>query len=324
MRTVALTTAIAISLSLATAQAAFAADTPQASRADDPQTLDRIVVSASALPTTAAAASQHVTVLGRAELDAMAGMPVGAILATQAGVVTDRSARSGGFGALYLRGADPSHVVVLIDGVRQNDPLSSRGSAVDLNTLTAGDIERIEIVRGNASVLNAEAMSGVIHILTRRSGDGASAGFDVGGDGLAGVRAGLSAGDWRVGASAREDGDRDTGDNRTRAANGGWAHAFGDRVDLRVDARFADSRNRGFPDDSGGERHADLRTLETREADSRQGSIDVSVHDIGGGTLRLQADALSRSTDERSPGVSPGLRDPGGLPAIDAFGEYRR
>lgn len=324
MRTVALAAAVAITLSLATVQAAFAADTPQASREDDPQTLDRIVVSASALPTTAAAASQHVSVLGRADLDAMAGMSAGAILATQAGLVTDRSARSGGFGALYLRGADPSHVVVLIDGVRQNDPLSSRGSAVDLNTLTAGDIERIEIVRGNASVLNAEAMSGVIHILTRRGGDGVSAGLDAGGDGLAGVRASLRAGDWRVGATAREDGDRDTGDNRTRAANGGWAHGFGDRVDLRVDARYADSRNRGFPDDSGGERYADLRTLETREAESRQGSIDVSVHDVGDGTLRLQADALSRSTDERSPGVSPGLRDPGGLPAIDAIGEYRR
>ena len=125
-------------------------------------TLDQIQVSASVLPTTAAAASQHITILQRDQLDAMRGASVAEILAAQAGVVVDRSARSGGYGALYLRGADPSHVVILVDHVRQNDPLSSRGSAVDLNTLSSDDIERIEIVRGNASVVNADAMAGLI------------------------------------------------------------------------------------------------------------------------------------------------------------------
>lgn len=316
---------VALAPGVACAQAVAQADPPPVAPGDDPvRTLDRISVSATTLPTTAAAASQHVTVIGRDALDAMAGMSVGDVLATQAGLVTDRGARSGGYGALYMRGADPSHVVVLIDGVRQNDPLSSRGSAVDLNTLTTGDVERIEIVRGNASVLNAEAMAGVIHIFTRRGGDGASAGIDAGGDGLAGVRANVRGAGWRAGATAREDGDRDTGYGRTRAADAGWSHAFGERVDLQVDARVADSRNLGFPDDSGGERYADLRTLEERRATSRQGALQLRVAGEGGSALQFQATALSRSSDERSPGVAPGLRDPAGLPAIDSLGEYRR
>ncbi|MFZ2752683.1 MAG: TonB-dependent receptor plug domain-containing protein, partial [Lysobacteraceae bacterium] len=145
------------------------ADTETDAGRNDPiQTLDEERITANAVPTTAAAASQHVTVLRRADLDAFRGQSVADILSRQAGVVIDRSARSGGFGSLYLRGADPSHVVVLIDHVRQNDPLSSRGSAVDLNTLSTDDIERIEIVRGNASVVNLEAMAGLIHIFTRR------------------------------------------------------------------------------------------------------------------------------------------------------------
>ena len=109
-------------------------------------------VTATRLPTTPAAATQSVTLLSRADLAALHGLSLSDILRRQAGIVIDRSSASGGYGSLYLRGADPSHTVVLIDGVRQNDPLSSRGSAVDLNTLSIDDIERIEIVRGNASV----------------------------------------------------------------------------------------------------------------------------------------------------------------------------
>uniref|UniRef100_UPI00183AEF02 TonB-dependent receptor n=1 Tax=Ramlibacter sp. TaxID=1917967 RepID=UPI00183AEF02 len=144
-------------------------------------TLPEVRISASLLPQTEASASQHVTVLTRAELDVLGDRSVADILSRQAGVVTDRGARSGGFGSLFLRGADPSHVVVLIDHVRQNDPLSSRGSAVDLNTLSAADVERIEIVRGNVSVVHGEALAGLVHIFTRAVAPRASIGFGGGG-----------------------------------------------------------------------------------------------------------------------------------------------
>lgn len=305
---------------------AQAAAESEAGDGDTPQELDAISVSATTLPTTAAAATPHVTVIGRSELDALPGVGVADVLAMQAGLVVDQRARSGGFGALYMRGADPSHTVVLIDGVRQNDPLSSRGSAVDLNSLSTGDIERIEIVRGNASILNAEAMAGVVHIFTRRRGDSGSTGvgIDAGGDGLGGLRAHAGGAHWGLRATTREDGDRDTGYGRTRAADAGWAQAFGERVDLRVDLRFADSRQMGFPDDSGGERYAVLRSLEERHARSRQGALALRIDGDGGSALRLQAAAFSRSGEERAPGVAPGLRDPFGLPAIDSLAEYRR
>ena len=300
------------------------ADPDTDARRNDPiRTLDEERITANAVPTTAAAASQHVTVLRRAELDAFRGQSVADMLSRQAGVVIDRSARSGGFGSLYLRGADPSHVVVLIDHVRQNDPLSSRGSAVDLNTLSTDDVERIEVVRGNASVVNLEAMAGLIHIFTRRAAPGASAGGSVGGDALRGGQASWSGTGLRLSATQRDDSGDAGAFNRTRAANAGWEHAVGDVLSLRAAVRFSDSDNRGFPDDSGGARYAMVRDLESRRSDSRQFSVRGEFRPAAG-TLDMQLATMSRDGDESSPGVAPGLRDPFGLPSIIARTDYRR
>lgn len=294
-----------------------------ADRNDPVQTLDEERVTANAVPTTAAAASQHVTVLRREELDAFRGQSVAEILSRQAGVVIDRSARSGGFGSLYLRGADPSHVVVLIDHVRQNDPLSSRGSAVDLNTLSSDDVERIEIVRGNASVVNLEAMAGLIHIFTRRAAPGASAGGSVGGDALRGGQASWSGAGLRLSATQRDDSGDAGAFNRIRAANAGWEHDIDDVLSLRAAVRFSDSDNRSFPDDSGGARYAVVRDLESRRSDGHQFSVRGEFRPAAG-TLEMQLATMSRNGDESSPGVAPGLRDPFGLPPITARTDYRR
>ncbi|WP_395792685.1 TonB-dependent receptor plug domain-containing protein [Aquimonas sp.] len=308
--------ALAVSISAVTAA-------PPVSAASSAEMLDEVQVTATALPTTAAAATQHVSVLRREDLDALRGQSLAEVLSRQAGLVIDRGGRSGGYGALYLRGADPSHVVVLIDHVRQNDPLSSRGSAVDLNTLTLDDIERIEIVRGNASVAHAEAMAGLIHLFTRRATAGASAGVAAGGDGLRGAHARIGGGGWRIGASDREDGDDAGGLQQTRAANLGWEHAQAQRWSLRATARFADSDQRGFPDDSGGARFAELRELQLRHDQTRQQSLRGEYR-LAAGTFELQAARFSRDSEDASPGVAPGLRDPFGLPALSADSDYRR
>ncbi|MBP6749964.1 MAG: TonB-dependent receptor [Xanthomonadaceae bacterium] len=300
------------------------ADTPtdeDIDRDTPDRTLDRIEVIASALPTAPAAASQHITVLRREQLDAMRGLSVADILASQAGLVNDRGTRSGGFGSLYLRGADPSHVVILVDHVRQNDPLSSRGSAVDLNALASDDIERIEIVRGNASVVNAEAMAGSIHIFTRRRGD--AFGAYAGGDGLRGA-----LGAWRgervwANVAQREEGDRLDAFHRSRSVNGGWVQDIGDSARIEATARYADSDALGFPDDSGGARYAQVRTLESRRGDSRQFSLRMDA-EAAGAQWQAQATTVSRRGDESSPGVAPGLRDPFGLPPIESHSDYRR
>ncbi len=87
-------------------------------------------------------------------------------------------AQSGGPGGLsfpQVRGLPGKYLVVLIDGVRVNDPTDPNGGAGTIfSHLTTGDIERIEIIRGAKSALyGSNAAMGVINIITRKGqGDG--------------------------------------------------------------------------------------------------------------------------------------------------------
>ncbi len=84
--------------------------------------------------------------------------------------------RSGGIGqptAVYLRGANANHTLVLVDGVEMNDPSSPNG-AFDFANLQTDNIERIEVVRGAASAAyGSDAMGGVINVITKK-GQGAT------------------------------------------------------------------------------------------------------------------------------------------------------
>jgi vitamin B12 transporter len=80
--------------------------------------------------------------------------------------------QSGSFGSvtsLFLRGGESRYTKVLIDGV----PVNADGGFFDFSHLTTDNIDRIEIVRGPASVLyGADAVTGIVQIFTRRgSGD---------------------------------------------------------------------------------------------------------------------------------------------------------
>src|SRR4029079_18101637 len=82
------------------------------------------------------------------------------------GVTFARTGSFGGNTSLFLRGGESKYVKVLIDGVPVNDP----GGAIDFGSLTTDNIERIEVVRGPASVLyGADAVTGVIQVFTRRA-----------------------------------------------------------------------------------------------------------------------------------------------------------
>ncbi len=68
--------------------------------------------------------------------------------------------------SVFMRGANSSHTLVLIDGVRVNSPTTGQ---FDFADLSVDNIERIEIIRGSMSTLyGSEAMGGVIQIFTKR------------------------------------------------------------------------------------------------------------------------------------------------------------
>ena len=71
----------------------------------------------------------------------------------------------GGATSLFIRGGESKFAKVLIDGV----PVNDAGGAFDFSTLSTDNLDRIEIVRGPASVLyGSDAMAGVVQLFTRR------------------------------------------------------------------------------------------------------------------------------------------------------------
>lgn len=162
--------------------------------------LEEIVVTATRLPLPRAAVASAVTVLTGDELrargitnllDALRDVPGAAV------------AQSGSFGApasLFLRGGESDYVRVLVDGV----PVNAPGGAFDAAHLTTDGIERIEVVRGPASVLyGSDAVAGVVQVFTR-SGVGvprARAEVSAGTFGTSRVLAEASGGTPRLGVT---------------------------------------------------------------------------------------------------------------------------
>jgi vitamin B12 transporter len=137
-------------------------------QAADTARLGTVVVSASKVPRPTATLSQAVTVLAGDDLRARGITRVSDALREVPGASLVQSGSYGAVTSLFLRGGESRYTKVLIDGVSVNAP----GGYFDFSHLTTDNIERIEIVRGPASVLyGADAVTGIVQIFTRRGSD---------------------------------------------------------------------------------------------------------------------------------------------------------
>ncbi|RLA66629.1 MAG: hypothetical protein DRQ78_04010 [Epsilonproteobacteria bacterium] len=114
-------------------------------------------------------------------------------------------ANSGGIGqqtSFFLRGADSGKVLVLLDGMRLNDPSTTNGTAL-LDSLSTSNVQQIEIVKGGSgSIWGSNASAGVINIISKEAKDGVhgSLGFNYGSYQTKGAEASLSYKDDKLSA----------------------------------------------------------------------------------------------------------------------------
>lgn len=153
-----------------------------------------IVVTPYYVPTAISRAGSSVTVITSEQVARSSAATVADVLRSAPGVTVTESGGVGGQAVVSLRGGEPQHTLVLIDGVRVNDPASARNQ-FDFATFSVTDVERIEILRGPQSALyGSDAMGGVINIITRRPRAGSSLSATVEAGSYGTVRTTLSGG----------------------------------------------------------------------------------------------------------------------------------
>jgi vitamin B12 transporter len=138
---------------------------PAPCAAQDSTSLAPVVVTAARTEQPLAETLPSVTVITRADIELEQARDLVELLGRQTGLEFARNGGQGAQSSLFVRGTNSNQVLVLVDGA----PINSVAlGAADLGGLATGDIERIEIVRGNLSSLyGADAIGGVVQIFTR-------------------------------------------------------------------------------------------------------------------------------------------------------------
>ena len=125
---------------------------------------ERITVSALRTETTPEEAGVAGTVFTSADLAQRQYPELATILREVPGLQVTQTGRHGGTTSVFTRGAPSNGTLVMLDGMPLNDP----GGAFNFATILAGDIDRIEVIRGPESALfGAEASGGVIQLFSR-------------------------------------------------------------------------------------------------------------------------------------------------------------
>jgi vitamin B12 transporter len=147
------------------APAAFAQEAPAPDAAADADA-DAILVTATRLPTPAEEVTASVTVLDKAAIDRAQDIGVTELLLRTPGISISRNGGYGTSTSVRVRGAESDQTVVVIDGVKLNDP-SSTGGGYNFANLLVGDASRIEVLRGPQSILwGSQAIGGVVNVVT--------------------------------------------------------------------------------------------------------------------------------------------------------------
>ncbi len=127
-----------------------------------------VTVTANRIETPIAETATAVTVITREDLEKYQKTTVLEALDGVLGLSFSQNGPAGSQAALYIRGANPEHTKVMIDGMELNDPITP-GRTFDMGLLMVESIDRIEIIRGPQSTLyGSDAMGGVINIITRQ------------------------------------------------------------------------------------------------------------------------------------------------------------
>ncbi|MEM7102087.1 MAG: TonB-dependent receptor plug domain-containing protein [Bacteroidota bacterium] len=128
--------------------------------------IDTIEVDAVRIPLKINETGRNISVLDAKQIEALPASSIDELLKTIPGIEVQARGGFGVQGDITMRGSTFTQVLVLIDGIKLNDPLT--GHFNNYLPVTPAEIERIEVLRGAAAAMyGADAVGGVINIVTK-------------------------------------------------------------------------------------------------------------------------------------------------------------
>jgi vitamin B12 transporter len=224
------------------------------------------------------------------------------------GATLVQNGSTGSVNTLFLRGGESRYTKVLVDGVAVNAP----GGFFDFSHLTTDNIERIEIVRGPASVVyGADAVSGIVQIFTRQ-GRGSFNMSINGGAGNYGSReltvdANGTGGPIRYsvgGGTRRTDGQLSFNNNYYNGTlSGSLGMTSKGGSDLLASARYTNAEFHYPTDFTGAPVDSNAYRVQHRLTVGINGKSELS--ETVTGRVQLGTNEVSDLTEDLTPGFSP-------------------
>lgn len=281
-----------------------------AQAARDTARIAPLLVTATRTPLSAERAPASVSVISGDDLRRAGITTVLEALRRVPGVAVVQTGSFGGQTSLFIRGGESKFAKVLIDGV----PVNDAGGAFDFSSLSTDNLDRIEIVRGPASVLyGSDAMAGVVQLFThegsgRTRAEVSGRGGQLGSyDADAAVRGGDRAFNYSVaGARHSTDGIQLFNSQYRQSVGSALFGARGAGADAHVSLRYSDNSYH-FPTNGSGQV---VDSNAARNEDRLDVGIDAGYRLGSVATLRLSLashDVHGASSDQPdSPGDTQG------------------
>lgn len=223
------------------------------SHAQEALELDTLVVTAGLQPLSARDVASSITIISREEIELKQYRYLSDLLRDVPGFAVSQAGGAGSQTQVRVRGAEANHLLVLMDGVRANDPASN--DEFQYHLALTSNIDRVEIIRGPQSATwGSDAIAGVINIIRNKHTAGSYASGSIEGGSFdthdASLEAGYAGDLYRLDAwlshldtdgtnLSREGNERDGMENTS--ANITLAFDTGDVLSGRISAQLADS-----------------------------------------------------------------------------------
>lgn len=146
------------------------------------RTNQEIVVTASAVPETVDSTPASVTVITKKDIQERQARDVGDVLRKVPGLTVSQTGSLSKTESVFIRGASSKQTLVLWNGVEINDPYFS---GYNWGQFSTAGVQRVEVARGPfSSLYGADAVGGVVNIITTGGTDRLDVDLAAGGGGL--------------------------------------------------------------------------------------------------------------------------------------------